>query len=195
MRPWVSGRAGVLWPSAGVALAGGRATGCARQSRAGPAVAERPGQRGSVLLLFPAAVLIVMVLAAITVDSSIAFLAQRELANATAAAANDAAGEGVDGQAFYRDDRIALDPAAVEAVAIERVRLAIDESRHQGLEVQASASPPARAGCPWTVRVSASSQVSYVFAKALPGGPDAASVRATSVAGPEQDATAGSCGL
>ena len=46
--------------------------------------------------------LIVLVLAAITVDSSIAFLAQRELANATAAQANDAAGEVVDGHAFYQ---------------------------------------------------------------------------------------------
>ena len=78
---------------------------------------------------------------------------------------------------------------------MERVRLAIDQSRHRGLEVRASASPPARAGCPWTVRVTASSQVSYVFAKALPGGPDEASVRATSVAGPEQDAASDSCGI
>jgi Flp pilus assembly protein TadG len=148
-----------------------------------------------VLLLFPAAVLIVLVLPAITVDSSIAFLAQRELANATAAAANDAAGEAVDGEAFYGRDRVELDPAAVEAVAVERVRLAIDESRHRDLEVRAVASPPMRAGCPWTVQVSASSRVSYVFAKALPGGPDEAAVRATSIAGPEEGATAGPCGV
>ncbi len=147
------------------------------------------------LLLFPAAVLIVLVLAAITVDSSIAFLAQRELANATAAAANDAAGRAVDGQAFYQGDRIELDPYALEAVAVERVRLAIDQSRHRGLDVRVTASPPAGPGCPWTVRVSASSRVPYVFAKALPGGPDEASVRATSVAGPEQSPTDGSCGV
>ena len=132
------------------------------------------GQRGSVLLLFPAAVLIVLVLAAITVDSSIAFLAQRELANATAAAANDAAGLAVDSQAFYQGDRIELNPYAVEAVAVERVRLAIDQSRHRALDVRVTASPPAGPGCPWTVQVSASSRVPYVFAKALPGGPDEA---------------------
>ncbi len=153
------------------------------------------GERGSILLLFPAAVLIVLVLAAITVDSSIAFLAQRELANATAAAANDAATTAVDGQAFYRDDRIELDPYAVAAVAEERVRLALDGSRHRGLEVRATASPPTRSGCPWTVRVTASSKVSYVFAQAVPGGPDEAAVRATSVAGPEQGSTAGVCGV
>ena len=139
--------------------------------------------------------LIVLVLAAITVDSSIAFLAQRELANATAAAANDAAGRAVDGRAFYQGDHIELDAGAVEAVASERVRLAIDESRHRGLVVSVSASPPFGPGCPWTVRVSASSRVPYLFARALPAGPDEASVRATSVAGPEQAASAGRCGV
>jgi Flp pilus assembly protein TadG len=153
--------------------------------------AER--QRGSVLLLFPAAVLVVLVLAAVTVDSSIAFLAQRELANATAAAANDAATRALDTQAFYRDDRIELDPAVVEEVAGERVRRAIDQSRHRSLAVQVTANPPIGAGCPWTVRVSATSRVSYLFAKALPGGPDEASVRATSVAGPEQSGLTGPC--
>lgn len=158
-------------------------------------MADTGRQRGSVLLLFPAAVLIVLVLAAITVDSSIAFLAQRELANATAAAANDAAGRAVDGQAFYQGDRIELDPYAVESVAAERVRLAIDGSRHRGLEVRVTASPPVGPACPWTVRVSASSRVPYVFAKAVPGGPDEVSVRATSVAGPEQAAVSGQCGV
>jgi len=151
-------------------------------------------QRGSALLLFPAAVLIVLVLAAITVDTSIAFLGQRELANATAAAANDAASRAVDGQAFYQGDRIELDPYAVELVATERVRLAIDQSRHRALEVRVTAAAPSRSGCPWTVTVSASSRVSYVFAKAIPGGPDEAAVRATSVAGPEQSVTGGTCG-
>ena len=74
-----------------------------RRPPPGAIVADGVRQRGSVLLLFPAAVLIVLVLSAITVDSSIAFLAQRELANATAAAANDAASRAVDGQAFYRE--------------------------------------------------------------------------------------------
>ncbi len=146
-------------------------------------------------MLFPAAVLIVLVLCAITVDSSIAFLAQRELANATAAAANDAASRGVDTQAFYQGDRVELDPDAVEAVATERVRLAIDGTRHRALDVRVMASPPVAPGCPWTVQVSASSRVPYVFAKALPGGPDEATVRATSVAGPEQATTDAGCGV
>ena len=110
-------------------------------------------ERGSSLLLFPAGVLIVMVLAAMAVDTSIAFMGQRELANATAAAANDAASQAMNNAAFYQQDRIELDPVAVESLAVARVRAAVDQSRHGGLSVQAVASPPATAGCPWTVKV------------------------------------------
>jgi Flp pilus assembly protein TadG len=150
-------------------------------------------ERGSSLLLFPAGILIVLVLAAIAVDTSIAFMAQRELANATAAAANDAASQAVDNAAFYQQDRIELDPAAVESLAEAKVRAAIDTARHAGLSVHAVASPPAGPGCPWTVRVTASSRVSYVFAQAIPGGPHGADVHATAVAGPAQGDAASAC--
>jgi Flp pilus assembly protein TadG len=153
----------------------------------------RAGERGSSLLLFPAGILIVMVLAAIAVDTSIAFMGQRELANATAAAANDAAGRAVDNAAFYRQGRIELDPAAVESLAVAEVRAAVDQARHAGLSVQAVANPPSAPGCPWTVRVTASSRVSYVFAKAIPGGPHHADIHAVAVAGPVQAETAPGC--
>ena len=61
------------------------------------------------------------------------------------------------------------------------------------LSVQAFASPPTAAGCPWTVRVTASSKVSYLFAKAIPGGPHEADVHATAVAGPAQADVATAC--
>ncbi len=96
-------------------------------------------ERGSSLLLFPAGVLIVLVLAAMAVDTSIAFMGQRELANATAAAANDAASQAVDNSAFYQQDRIQLDPVAVESLAVAKVRAAVDQARHAGLSVQAVA--------------------------------------------------------
>jgi Flp pilus assembly protein TadG len=147
-------------------------------------------QRGSVLLLFPAAVLIVVALAAVAVDSSIAFLGERELANATAAAANDAAGQAVSDRAFYQGGRIELDPAAVERVAVNRVRAALD-GRHRDLAVEARAMPPSAAGCGWTVRVSARARVSYIFSPAVPGGPDSVAVDATTVAGPQQGASRG----
>lgn len=140
------------------------------------------------LLLFPAAVLVVVVLAAVAVDSSIAFLGERELANATAAAANDAAGRAISDPAFYQGDRIELDPVSVERVAVGRVRAALDNGRHHDVVVEARASPPATAGCSWTVRVTASSRVAYIFSRAVPGGPDSVAVQATTVAGPQQSA-------
>ncbi|HEX9531019.1 MAG TPA: hypothetical protein VF954_07765, partial [Acidimicrobiales bacterium] len=66
--------------------------------RAGSA---RLGDRGSVLLLVPAAVLVLVILGAIAVDSAVVFLGQRELANGADAAANDAATAFSD-PAFYR---------------------------------------------------------------------------------------------
>ena len=125
-------------------------------------------------------------LAAMTVDSAIAFLAQRQLVNATAAAANDAATEALSDSAFYEDDRIELTAAAVEAVAVDRVYALVDQSRHHGLSVTAEAVAPAAAGCSWTVRVVASSHVDELFGKALPGSRGQADVRAQSTASPRQ---------
>ncbi len=130
--------------------------------------------------------LIVVALAAMAVDSSIAFLAQRELANATAAAANDAAAEAVSDASFYQQNRIELSAATVEAVAVDRVLSLVDRARHHGLAVEAEAVPPTAAGCAWTVRVRASSRVDELFARAIPGGKGGTDVRATSSAAPHQ---------
>ena len=148
-------------------------------------MARRP-ERGSTLLLFPAAILIMMALAAMAVDSSIAFLAQRELANAAAAAANDAASEAVSDASFYQQGRIELSAATVEAVAVDRVISLVDRSRHHNLTVDAQALPPTAPGCPWTVRVTASSQVDALFARALPGGSGRTDVHAQASAAPAQ---------
>jgi Flp pilus assembly protein TadG len=151
---------------------------------------RRP-ERGSTLLLFPAAVLIMVALAAITVDSAIGFLAQRELVNATAAAANDAATEALSDTSFYQGNRVELSASAVEGVAVDRVRRLIDQGRHHGLAVQAEAVPPSGPGCAWTVRVSASSRVDELFGRAMPGSSGEVAVRATSEASPRQ--SPGSC--
>jgi Flp pilus assembly protein TadG len=139
------------------------------------------------LLLFPAALLIMVALAAMTVDSAVAFLAQRELVNATAAAANDAATEAISDRSFYEENRIELSASTVEAVAVERVFQLVDEARHHDLAVTAEAVPPATAGCDWTVRVQAASRVEEVFGKAVPGSNGLVSVRARSSASPRQD--------
>ncbi|HWI04438.1 MAG TPA: hypothetical protein VNT52_11560 [Acidimicrobiales bacterium] len=144
-------------------------------------------ERGSTLLLFPAALVIMLALAAITVDSAIAFMAQRQLTNATAAAANDAATEALSDRAFYEGDRIELSAAAVESVAVDRVFALVDPARHHGLSVTAEAFPPAAAGCSWTVRVRASSRVDELFGKAIPGSSGQVAVHAQSTAAPRQE--------
>lgn len=141
------------------------------------------------LLLFPAAVLVVVALAAITVDAAIAFLAQREVANAVAAAANDAAGEGVGNRAFYRGGRVDLDPGTVEQVAAERVRAALDAGRFHDLVVDVAVSPASTGGCAPTVRVHASARVRKLFAPAIPGAAAEARTEAVSTASPRQSAT------
>ena len=150
---------------------------------------RRPGtERGSTLLLFPAAILIMVALAAMTVDSAIGFLAQRQLQNATAAAANDAATEAVSDRSFYEANRVELSPSAVEEVAVARMHELIDQARHHDLVVNAEAVAPAAAGCPWTVRVFASSRVDELFGKAMPGSAGQVAVRAQSVASPQPSA-------
>ena len=146
-------------------------------------------RRGSVLLLFPVGVLAVLVLAAVAVDSSIAFLGERELAGAVAAAANDAATEAISDQAFYGRGRVELDDGAVERVAEERVRTSLDGSRYQGLEVRATVLRPAGAGCAWALEVSASATVHYVFAGVVPGRPRVATVDSTARSRPVQEDT------
>lgn len=140
------------------------------------------------LLLFPAALLIMVALAAITVDSAIAFMAQRQLLNATAAAANDAATQALSDRAFYENDRLELSPSTVESVAVDRVFQLVDTARHHALAVTAQASPPAAAGCAWTVRVHASSRVDELFGKAMPGSSGQVAVHAQSTASPRQGA-------
>ncbi|HUQ62287.1 MAG TPA: hypothetical protein VM121_00855 [Acidimicrobiales bacterium] len=135
------------------------------------------------MLLFPVAVLVVIILAAITVDSSIVFLGQREVANSVAAAANDAATIGVGNGAFYRAGAVELDPGTAEQLAIERVRAALDTERFRDLRVDVQVVG-ARGGCPPSVRVHASATVAYVFARGVPGAAPRATVEAVAVAAP-----------
>jgi hypothetical protein len=146
-----------------------------------------------VLLLFPAAVLVVVVLAAIAVDSAIAFLGQREVADAVTAAANDAAGEGVGNRAFYEGGRVDLDPATVQRVAVDRVVATLDPGRFHDLRVDVAVVPPTTPGCPAVVRVFAAARVSTLFAAAIPGGPGQVTVQSSATGSPH-DAPLPGCG-
>jgi Flp pilus assembly protein TadG len=142
-----------------------------------------------VLLLFPVAFLAVLVLAAVAVDSAIAFLGERELAGAVAAAANDAATEAISDQSFYGRGAVELDDGAVERVAEARVRTSLDTSRYQSLQVRATVVRPAGSMCAWALEVTASATVHYLFAGVVPGRPRVATVDSTARSRPIQEDT------
>lgn len=63
---------------------------------------------GSTLLLFPAALLVLLALGGLAVDAATLFLSQRRMADLAAATANDAIA-GIDLATFYEDDGIVVD--------------------------------------------------------------------------------------
>lgn len=142
---------------------------------------SRQPERGSVLMLVPAAVLVLFVLGSIAVDFAIAFMAQRELTAAAAAAANDAAGAAMSDEAFYRDDggrapgRIELDQEVAEGFA----RHALDARMPSGITLVGK--PVVRAHLD-QVCVSITGRVDYIFARAIPGGPEGRTVTGRAVA-------------
>ena len=146
--------------------------------------ASKPGrgraEGGSALLLMPAAVLVLIVLGAIAVDFSIAFLAQREVADATAAAANDAA-SAIDEDAYRSSGELRLDLARAQGVA----QAAYDARRATYLQsqpVDVREVPCDDEPAVVCVEVRARASVGYVFSKAIPGAPNSASVGAVSTA-------------
>lgn len=77
--------------------------------------------RASVLMLMPAAILIVFLLGAIAVDSAIVYLEQRRAYNVAFDAANDAAGAGLDRDLVRSTGRFVYDPERVRAIAAATV--------------------------------------------------------------------------
>jgi uncharacterized membrane protein len=141
-------------------------------------VADR-SPRGSVLILVPAGVLVVIVLAAIAVDMGVVYLGQRQLADTTAAAANDAAGAGLSDPAFYRQGSLRLDEQRVAEVVCTTLRAQGPSGiRIVGVEVAVGGR---------TVAVRTRALVGEVFGRALPGVPPARAVRAEA----EADAAVG----
>lgn len=121
----------------------------------------------------PAAVLIFLVLGTLAVDAAVVFLAQRQLANAAVAAANDAAAA-VDVQRFYGDGSLRLLPAQAQQVAEDSLgRLELDHLGELRSDVSVGDGE---------VEVTLTASVEHIFSGAVPGGPDTAEVAATAVA-------------
>ncbi|MBW3613970.1 MAG: hypothetical protein KY439_01490 [Actinobacteria bacterium] len=139
--------------------------------------ARRGHDRGSVLMLVPAAVLVLLVLAAIAIDSAIVVLAQRDLSNRTAAAANDVAGSALSEASFYgsTDGGVRLDQRQATAfvdLAFSDVRR---PSNYQSWSGRALVDGQ-------QVVVDATARVRYLFAPAIPGAAKSARVTARSTA-------------
>lgn len=92
-------------------------------------------QDGNTLALFPAAVMVMFVLASMAIDAALTFSAQRQLADIAAAAANDAA-TALGDSPWTGDPDVAVDP--VEAA--HRVAASVDR-RTDADELQASCRP------------------------------------------------------
>jgi hypothetical protein len=133
-------------------------------------VAER--ERGSVLMLFPAAFLIMLVLGSLAIDAGAVFLHQRELASAAGAAANDAVTLGLDQELLRGEGSLRLDPASV--------RRTVDASlARRGLRDQLLEPPLVVILDDHRVQVTLVAHAPYVIAPALPDSRSGRVVRAT----------------
>jgi Flp pilus assembly protein TadG len=129
-------------------------------------LARLRSQHGNTMLLMPAAVLVLFVLAAIAVDAAVLFLGQRRLADLAASVAQDAVAA-VDEASFYDEDRdLALDVGDARAreatltSALPRDDALLDPSC--GVEAGQGESGP-------VATVSCTARVRFVFTPVVPG--------------------------
>ncbi len=76
------------------------------------------------MILMPAGVLVMLVLAAIGVDTALLFRSQMELENTAAALANDVAASVATGSLFDDDEAIEVDPDLLDDLAATHARAA-----------------------------------------------------------------------
>ena len=155
--------------------------------RSGRAAFSAGSENGSVLILMPAAVLVLIVLGAIAVDAAVVFLGQREMADAAAAAANDAVSAGYREQSYYQDNVLCLSQARVQQIAEAAASARADSARLRRVSALRGLSED---GQP-QVTVLVEGTVDLIFAPAVPGAARTKPVRAqsTAVLEPDPDAT------
>lgn len=133
----------------------------------------RRDDRASVLMLVPAGILVVLIMASIAVDMSLVQLRQRQAHDLAAGAANDAATAAAD-QGELRSGRYQVDRAAASAL-VDRIVGASE------LAPQVVGSPVVRV-TDEGVEVEISLYADYIFAGVIPGTPDGLTVTATASA-------------
>ncbi len=133
-------------------------------------------EHGSALVLVPVAVLVLVVLASIAVDSAAVFLGQRQLVTVAEDAATDAV-SAVSEPAFYTRGVITIDPVAAQRVVTASVAA-------QGMSGVRLTQPPTVQVAGRQVCVTLVGQVTRIFGLAIPGIPAHATVtgRATATA-------------
>jgi len=134
---------------------------------------RRGGDRGSVLILMPACLLIVLVLASIAVDMTLVHLRQRQAMDVAASAANDAVTAGVDVGAL-RAGQFRVEPSAARRV-VARTVAASQIGRHV-------VGSPRVVVDGERVEVSLTLEADYLFTAVMPGTPDSTTVTATASA-------------
>lgn len=144
-----------------------------------PSDPRRPARRrhaedGNTLLLMPVGVLILLVLGGIAVDFAVVYAAQREVANVSAGAANDAAGA-VDEAAFFETGQYRIDRGRAAGVVQQVIGARTDD----GISITC---PTVALDAPDLIRVGCVGTVDLIFAPALPNTSSSFTVRATSTA-------------
>ncbi len=120
--------------------------------------------RGSVLLLFPAAVLVVLILGSLAVDTALVHLRQRELVDAADAAASDAATLAIDLDRYRRTGDLQLDPTRAER-AVHGALAA------RGVLDDLTAPPSIRLVDATTIEVTLTGRAPHLLASVVPGAP------------------------
>jgi hypothetical protein len=129
---------------------------------------------GSVLMLMPAGILVVLLLGAISFDLSLLFLRQRQASSVAVDVANDVASAAFDEQAFRASGGFQLDADRADELG----RLFADSSDLAGDIVAFDVTVLGTD----TVEVTLTVRVDYVFAKAIPGAADGSTVTASATA-------------
>lgn len=131
---------------------------------------RRNAERASVLMLMPAAVLIMIILGALAVDRAVIFAAQRDLVSTAQAAANDAAGLSVDIDRLRVEGKIEVDSKAI-ADAVGLATGAVEPGTSVSWELQGD-----------VVVVRLERDVPLIFAQGIPGAAGTQTVMAVGTA-------------
>ena len=132
-------------------------------------------ESGSALLLFPAGLLIVLVLAGIAFDLSLAFQSKRQLVELADSAANDAVTYGLDEVRLRADGSYCLAPSRVARSVQDTLAASGQAVEVLSMELVTATG----ADCPTGVAITLAGHSPYPFSQAVPGMPAGINHRGT----------------